>query len=289
MNYRHQYHAGNFADVMKHVMLVRLFAALQRKEKGFLYLDTHAGRGSYDLAAAAKGDSLVREPEHPLGIGRLWDRSDFPEEIAAYVGLVRSFDRERGNLGGPPRFYPGSPWIARRLARPQDRIVLCERHEGEAELLDIEFGRESRVRVEAMDGYGAPRAMLPPIERRALVLIDPPFESEDEFARIATAVGEGLARLPSAVFAIWYPLTERARVDAFFSELLALKLPPALELELTVAGERSVRKLKGCGVVVINPPWGFEAQAARILDWLAPVLAQEPGGSGRIRWLVPGK
>jgi len=286
MNYRHHFHAGNFADVMKHALLVRLLLALQKKEKGFLYLDTHAGRGSYDLAAAAKGDTLAREPEHPLGIGRLWTRNDLPEGVAAYVALVRKFDRDRGNAGEEPRYYPGSPWLARMVARPQDRLVLCERQPDEHELLDIAFGRAERVQVQAVDGYGAPRALLPPPERRALVLIDPPFEAQDEFARVVAAVADGLRRLPGAVMAVWYPLTERARVDAFFAELLALKLPPTLELELTVAGEQSALKLKGCGLVVINPPWQFDGEARGVLDWLADALAQEPGGKAKVRWLV---
>jgi len=286
MNYRHHFHAGNFADVMKHALLVRLLLALQKKEKGFLYLDTHAGRGSYDLAAAAKGDTLAREPEHPLGIGRLWTRNDLPEGVAAYVALVRKFDRDRGNAGDELRYYPGSPWLARMVARPQDRLVLCERQPDEHELLDIAFGRAERVQVQAVDGYGAPRALLPPPERRALVLIDPPFEAQDEFARVVAAVADGLRRLPGAVMAVWYPLTERARVDAFFAELLALKLPPTLELELTVAGEQSALKLKGCGLVVINPPWQFDGEARGVLDWLAGALAQEPGGKAKVRWLV---
>jgi 23S rRNA (adenine2030-N6)-methyltransferase len=166
-------------------------------------------------------------------------------------------------------------------------LVLCERHPDEAEILDIEFGGKPGVQVKIMDGYAAPRAYLPPPERRALMLIDPPFETQDEFARVAAAVGEGLTRLSGAVCAIWYPLTERARVDAFFAELLALKLPPTLELELTIAGENSLLKLKGCGVVVINPPWKFDAEATQAMEWLAPVLAQEPGGRARCRWLVP--
>ncbi len=287
MNYRHHFHAGNFADVMKHALLVRLVTALQKKEKGFLYLDTHAGRGSYDLRAAAQGDTLARQPEYPLGIGRLWTNPGLPEGLAEYVARVKQFDRDLGNPGETPRFYPGSPWMVRLLARPQDRLVLCEKQPDESELLDIEFGREPRAKVITMDGYAAPRAMLPPPERRALILIDPPFEAQDEFARIAVAVGEGLRRLPSAVFAIWYPLTERARVDAFFGELLALKLPPTLELELTVAGEQSAVKMKGCGLVVINPPWQFDGEARKMLEWLAGALAQEPGGQARCRWLVP--
>lgn len=287
MNYRHHFHAGNFADVMKHALLVRLVAAMQKKEKGFLYLDTHAGRGSYDLTVAAQGDSLARQPEHRDGIGRLWGRSDLPAELAGYLALVKTFDRDRGNQAATPRFYPGSPWIVRLLARPQDRLVLCEKHPEEFEILDIEISGQPRVSVQERDGYGALRAMLPPPEKRALVLMDPPFEAADEFARMVAAVGEGLQRLPNGVFVLWYPLTERARVDAFFDGLLGLKLPPTFAMELMVAGERSALKLKGCGLVVLNPPWQFDREAETLLAWLATALAQEPGGGARGRWLVP--
>ncbi len=287
MNYRHHYHAGNFADVMKHAVLVRLMAAMQRKEKGFLYLDTHAGRGCYDLATAAKGDTHARAPEHPAGIGRLWNRADLPESLASYVALVKAFDRDRGNTGDTPRFYPGSPWIARLLARPQDRLALCEQQPEEFELLDIELVGEPRVSVHERDGYGALRAMLPPPEKRALVLMDPPFEAAQEFAAMTAAVGEGLRRMPAGVFALWYPLTERARVDAFADGLRQLRLPPTLVLELLIARESSALKMKGCGLVVINPPWQFDREAGPMLEWLAGVLAQEDGAAARIHWLVP--
>jgi len=289
MNYRHHFHAGNFADVMKHALLVRLVVALQKKEKGFLYLDTHAGRGSYDLAAEAQGDSLARQPEYPNGIGRLWTRTDLPAELTGYVELVKKFDRERGNQEAPPRYYPGSPRIVQMLARPQDRLALCEKQPEEFELLDIELSREPRVSVQERDGYGAVRAMLPPPEKRALILIDPPFEQANEFAQMVTAVGEGLARFPSGVFALWYPLTERARVDAFLDGLMDLKLPPTLAMELMVAGEASALKMKGCGLVVINPPWQFDREAGPSLTWLAEALAQERGANARCRWLVPEK
>jgi 23S rRNA (adenine2030-N6)-methyltransferase len=198
MNYRHHFHAGNFADVMKHALLVRLMAALQKKEKGFLYLDTHAGRGSYDLTAADKGDTLVRQPEYPAGIGRLWTRTDLPESLAGYVALVKQFDQERGGNGEAPRFYPGSPWIARKLARPQDRLALCEKHPEEFELLDIALAREPKVSLQERDGYGALKAMLPPPEKRALVLMDPPFEAADEFARMVASVRDGRSGSPAA-------------------------------------------------------------------------------------------
>lgn len=287
MNYRHRFHAANFADVMKHVLLVRLVAAMQKKDKPFLYLDTHAGRGSYDLAAAAEGDTLARRPEWPDGIGRLWDRAGLAPGIADYVELVRRFDRQRGNLQSSPRFYPGSPWIARELLRAQDRMACCERQPDECAALRAGFRDASRVSVHELDGYSAVRAMLPPAERRALVLIDPPYEEQDEFARIATALGEGLRRLAGGVFVVWYPLTERARLNEFFSAVQALAPPPTLALELTIAGENASLKMKGCGVVILNPPWRFEHEAAGLLEFLAIALAQAPGGGARLDWVVP--
>ena len=291
MNYRHQFHAGNFADVMKHVLLLQLVRGMQRKEKGFLYLDTHAGRGRYDLTAAERGDSLARKPEHPDGVGRLAEArgGELSHPLREYMRVVRAFDGQPADDGAaalPLRIYPGSPWIVEAVAREQDRLALCEKHPEEAELLKEEFYHKRRVTVQAMDGYTAVRAMLPPKEKRALVLIDPPFEAQDEFSQVAGVLAEGLRRMPAATFAVWYPLTERARVDAFFEELGALRLPPTFTAELTIAGELAPMKLKGCGLLVVNPPWQIDREIEPVLADLAARLAQAPGGTGRLRWLV---
>ncbi len=287
MNYRHQFHAGNFADVMKHALLVRLVRAMQKKEKGFLYLDTHAGRGCYDLAAAATGDTLARKPEWPEGVGRLAGRSDLPAEVAEYWKLAGEFSARAGAPEATLRFYPGSPWFAQQLARPQDRVVLSEKQPDEFLALSAEFRAAARVAIHEIDGYTELKAMLPPPERRALVLIDPPFEAQDEFAQIAVALRDGLKRLAGGVFVVWYPLTQRARVDDFLDAVLALRPPPTLFAELTIAGDAAPMKMKGCGLLVINPPWQFDREATEILAWLAPVLAQAPGGGSRVTWLVP--
>jgi len=288
MNYRHQFHAGNFADAMKHALFVRLLRALQRKEKGILYLDTHAGRGRYDLAAAAAGDTLARRPEWPEGIGRLWSlpAGDVPDVFGEYLALVREFDRREGNLTGAPRFYPGSPWLAHALARPVDRLVFCEKHPAECGALRAEFAGLPRVAVLEDDGYTAVLAQLPPRERRALLLIDPPFEEADEFARLAQALAEGLRRFASGTFAIWYPLTARAKVDEFLTAVRNLAPPPTLAIELDIAGADAAIKLKGCGLLVLNPPWQFDAEAGAIVNALAGHLAQAPGAAGRVQWIV---
>lgn len=286
MNYRHRFHAGNFADVMKHVLLVQLVRAMQRKEKGFLFLDTHAGRGTYDLAAAARGDSLERAPEWPGGIGTLWGAEGLSEPLRDYREIVRRFDAERGGAGDAVRFYPGSPAISRALLREQDRAALCEKHPEEFAALEEQFQFAPRTVVREMDGYTAVRAMLPPVERRAVVLIDPPFEAVDEFASIAGAIRDGLARLAQGVFAVWYPLTERARIETFFAELRTLELPPTVAVEMTIAGERAGLKMRGCGVLVVNPPWKFAEAAEASAKELAGILAVGPGGGAGVEWLV---
>lgn len=285
MNYRHAYHAGNFADVFKHVLLVRLMRALQRKEKGFVFVDTHAGRGSYDLSSASEGDSRARAPEWPDGIGRLWGRSDAPQEVSDYLEIVRSFDRGRGNLAPGPRYYPGSPRIARLCARGQDRLELWERHPSECAALRDQFRDERRVSVHEGDGYGAVSACLPPAERRALVLIDPPFESQGEWADISAALAEGLRRLPGGTFAVWYPLTGRARAGGFTEQLTAGAVP-ALAAELVV--DPDAPRMSGCGVIIVNPPWKFDGEARSILGYLETALYRRDGAQGSVRWIVPG-
>ena len=284
MNYRHSYHAGNVADVLKHALLVRLIRALQRKERGFVFVDTHAGRGRYDLSLASEGDSKTRVPEWPNGIGRLWERADAPEEVREYLELVRAYDRGQGNLSAGPRFYPGSPRIARLCARPQDRLDLWERHPAECAALRDQFDGDRRVSVHEADGYGAMTACLPPPERRALVLVDPPFEDQGEWSAISEALGDGLGRMPGGTFAVWYPLTGRARPDGFFGMLKSAAVP-SLSTEMIIDPEAP--RMRGCGVIVVNPPWKFDQEARLILSYLGSVLYRCSGAQGSVRWIVP--
>ncbi len=295
MNYRHRFHAANFADVLKHAVLLRLIAAMQVKEKGFLYLDTHAGRGGYDLAAAANGASQERAPEWPDGLGRVFGLARRSVALADYLAVVREFDAEaRAAAGLPaaaagevPRFYPGSPALAVAKLRPQDRAMLYERHPEEAAALADSLGTRRRVAVQEADGYGAVRAVLPPPERRALVLLDPPFEQPGEWSELVAALAEGLRRLPAGVFTVWYPLTARARVADFYRNLLALKnLPPCLTVELLIGDESAGLKLWGCGVLVLNPPYGLAPELDELARELAPVLAKGAGAQGGVHWLV---
>ena len=286
MNYCHAFHAGNYGDVFKHVLLLRLLRAQQRKEKGSLYLDTHAGRGAYDLGLPPVPGRKDRPPEWPQGVGRLWAGTDLPPALNEYLTLVRNFNEQNGAGPGVLRFYPGSPWFAALVQRPQDRLALWEVQPDEAGALRSEFARWPRTAVECADGYGALRATLPPQERRAVVLIDPPFEQPDEFGAISAALREGLQRFPSGVYAVWYPVTERARAEVFRASLRAFALPPTLWAELAVTADPQVR-MKGCGLLILNPPWRFADELPALLPVLAGKLGADAGAVARWEWLVP--
>jgi 23S rRNA (adenine2030-N6)-methyltransferase len=281
VNYRHSFHAGNYADVLKHALLVQLIRSLQRKERGFVFVDTHAGRGSYDLSAASQGDSRAREPEWPGGIGGLWERRDAPPEVGEYLDLCHSFDRSQGNLSAQPRFYPGSPRIARLCARPQDRLELWERHPAECAALRKQFQGERRVSVHAADGYGALRACLPPRERRALVLIDPPFEAQREWSDVSDAIRTGAERFPGGVYAVWFPLTGRANAAGLVKLLGSFGIPV---LVVEMLAEPEAVRMRGCAVAVVNPPWRFDDAARSILTYLGSVLYRCSGAQGSVRW-----
>lgn len=284
MNYRHAFHAGNFADVFKHVLLRELVRAMQRKPKPFLYLDTHAGRGRYDLAHAELGG---RAPEWPDGIGRLWNVAGLPAPLADLVAAVREYNRTCGAGTETLRFYPGSPVLAQLLARPEDRLALCELQPEEAALLDRESVYAPKARMYPLDGYGAPRAMLPPHERRALVLIDPPFEAADEMSRVADSVEEALTRSPAAVVAVWYPLSARVATAPLFRLLRERRLAPTLIAEFRVRADSDAPGLGGCGMAITNPPWQFDTAMGPVLAQLARLLAVDDGARSRLDWLVP--
>ena len=263
MNYRHAFHAGNFADCFKHALLVWLLRALQRKPAGIGVLDTHAGIGAYDLTAAP----AARTGEAQGGIYRLLD--DPPPALGDYVGLVRQ-------LG----LYPGSPAIARALLRPADRLVCCELHPEDAATLRARFARDPQVSVHRRDGYEALRGLLPPAERRGLVLIDPPYEAADEFARLADGILTAHARFASGVLAAWYPVKHRAPVRAFHTALRDSGLRDIVAAELWLREPLDAARLNGCGLLVVNPPFRFEAEAAPMLAALLDRLGQREAGEG---------
>jgi 23S rRNA (adenine2030-N6)-methyltransferase len=261
MNYRHGFHAGNFADVLKHLVLCELVRLLTSKDKKLFLLDTHAGAGGYDLGGPMAG----RTGEAEAGIARLMaaPRPGMPAPIARYLAAVAAYDRKFGPPGGPLRRYPGSPRLIRGTMRATDRFVACELHPQDALSLKREFAGDRSVEVRQENGYHALKAMLPPPERRALVLIDPPFEATDEFEKLARALRHGLRRFATGCYAVWYPIKDEAAVADFVSAQTGLK---AVRLEVVIPPDGT--KLHACGVLVINPPWKFAEAIAECLPWL---------------------
>ena len=273
MNYRHIYHAGGFTDLLKHAALCELLRLLLSKDKKLFVLDTHAGTGGYDLG----GELAARTGEAADGIVRLAaaPRDGMPEPVARYLAAVRAYDRKfgpptgTGAAGGGPRRYPGSPRLIRAALRPGDRFVACEMHPADALALKREFAGDRAVEVRQADGYQVLKAVLPPPERRGLILIDPPFEATDEFERLARAVRHGLRRFATGCYAIWYPIKDEAAVAGFLG---AIEAPRFLTMTLRLGDGGEGGKLTACGLAVINPPWRFDEAMAEALPFIARVL-----------------
>ena len=264
MNYRHSYHAGNFADVVKHLAEVAILVHLEKKETPFAVIDSHAGRGSYDLDS----DEALKTGEAASGIQVLDGLSGSPL-VDRYLSLV-----EEGR-----RTYPGSPLIAAKMLRPQDRLVAVEKHPEEAEALKKTLSPWRKARVEEGDGYARLASLLPPPERRGLVLIDPPFEAPNEFESLARAVRGALRRFTTGIYLVWYPIKADAAARAFEGEVL-MGARKALKIEAAIDAPEG--KLARAGVLVINPPFGFAAAMAEALDKVAPRLKAKT----RLEWLA---
>ncbi len=275
--YRHLFHAGNFADVFKHAMLTRLSIALGKKDKPYCYLDTHAGIGLYDLSH----EWAQKLGEYRHGIERLWDRSDLPSLLEPYMAAVRAENRD-----GRLRWYPGSPRIVRGLFRAHDRAELTELNRDDANALGRLFDGDRQVHVHLMDGYQALKAFLPPSERRGMVLIDSSFDRSREFARLTEALALAHRRWASGVYVIWYPLMAAQAMHAFERDVVATGIRKILKLELSVLPEGWSDSLRGCGLLVVNPPFGLDDEARAILPWLWEVLSEARAGRPQIRWLV---
>ncbi len=277
MNYRHGFHAGNAADVFKHIVLVWLLRTLTAKDKPLLYFETHAGAGRYDLTRYdPDGKGEWRE-----GIARLWAESAAPEAVTAYLKLVRTENH------GKPRRYPGSPLIASALLRPDDRMVLCEtlREEAKALYRTLPAGRHAEVHDE--DGYRILKSQLPPPERRALVLIDPPYETPEESERAVSALRDAHTRFPTGVYALWYPIKQPAAVRRLHESLIASGIRRILAVELVVWPEDTAWRLNGSGLILVNPPWPAAEALPAILEWLRPRLVCAGPGRTRVEWVVP--
>ncbi len=275
--YRHLFHAGNFADVFKHAVIVQLAALIGRKQKPFLYLDTHAGCGRYDFSHAW----AQKNREFENGIARIYRRDDHPAGVRPYIEGVR-----QTNPDGDLRFYPGSPLLVWRQLRANNRMALTELNRNDCLRLEKCFRSERRVQVRNMDGYAALKAFLPPQERRALILIDSSFDRANEFRTLAEAVVTAHKRFATGVYAVWYPLMEPQAVRGFEQLIVDAGLRKVLKLELSVHPGDWQESLRGSAMLVVNPPYGFDALAAPMLHWLWKALSIDAQGRYRIKWLA---
>jgi 23S rRNA (adenine2030-N6)-methyltransferase len=269
MNYRHGYHAGNFADVVKHLALTAILLHLRKKDTAFSVVDSHAGRGRYDLAGPEAG----KTGEARNGIARLAALpGDLPEALSTYLSLVKDSDA-----------YPGSPLIAAKLLRPQDRLTAIEKHPEEFAALENVLAPYRNCAAERADGYARTLKLLPPPSRRGLVLIDPPFESPNEFSVLAQTLRDAVGKFATGIFLVWYPIKSQAEADAFAGEVLAAGVAKAMIVDTQIAAPDG--KLARAGVLAINPPYGME----RTIRDAAAILAPRLDAVISTSWLAGGE
>jgi 23S rRNA (adenine2030-N6)-methyltransferase len=276
LSYRHAFHAGNFADVLKHGVLTAALGLLARKDKPLCYLDTHAGEGRYDLAGAR----ARRTNEAAQGIGRLWERADVPAGLRPYLRAVRAL-----NPAGTLRTYPGSPALAAALLRPADRLALMELNAADHEALRASFRGDRRVAVHRRDGYEGLVALTPPTERRGLALLDPSYEGAGDWKEVVKATTAAFARWPGGCYAIWYPILDDALPPRLARALADAGLKPILRVEL-LRDTAQALGLKGSGMLLVNPPWTLDREVASWLPWLAEALGVDGRGAWRLDWVV---
>jgi 23S rRNA (adenine2030-N6)-methyltransferase len=275
LSYRHAFHAGNHADVLKHFVLIQLSRHLGQKDKPFWIIDTHAGAGLYELDTGY----ATKLKEYEGGIGRLWTRQDLPAALADYVDLVRACNPNSTHASSTLRFYPGSPWLALQTLRPQDRLRLFELHSSDSKILQDNFADQGRrVSVTTANGFDALKALLPPPPRRALVLIDPPYETRDDYTHVISALKEGLSRFATGTYAIWYPQLARQEAQQLPDKLKRLPIRNWLHVTLSVHAPSSDGSgMHGSGMFIINPPWTLHQTLEAIMPYLVEVLGQDAG------------
>ena len=280
LSYRHAFHAGNHADVLKHLVLIQLLRYLNQKDAAYMYIDTHAGAGAYmlDSGYAAKSG------EFETGIARLWERTDLPEVVADYVGLVKEM-----NPDGKLRYYPGSPYCADKILREQDRLRLFELHPSDSKILQDNFrkleatgqrpaGRGKRVMVQKDDGFASLKALLPPPSRRGLVLIDPPYEVKDDYRRVKETLDDALKRFATGTYAVWYPVLQRMESRQLPEKLKRLSVKSWLNVTLTIGTPAPDGfGLHSSGMFIAHPPWTLEAMLREVMPYLVSALGQDSG------------
>jgi 23S rRNA (adenine2030-N6)-methyltransferase len=276
LSYRHGFHAGNFADVLKHSLLALTINALKQKDTPFVYIDTHAGAGKYSF----KSEFSKKTGEFQQGIARIWNMPQPLAELKDYLAAVRA-----ENTGNQLVRYPGSPQLVRRLIRNQDRLILSELHSTDFESLYQLFVQDKQVSVAKEDGLKTLDKKLPPIQRRGLILIDPSYELKSDFNKVVTALTSAHKRFATGIFGLWYPIIERGVTERMLQNLIDTGIRKQLRIEHCITADGAVRGMTGSGMLFINPPWQLENQARLLLPWLNEVLS-EAGGHWKVEWQV---
>jgi 23S rRNA (adenine2030-N6)-methyltransferase len=277
LSYRHSFHAGNHADVVKHIVQSLILDALKQKDKPFVYHDTHSGVGRYDLTH----EWSEKTGEYKQGIARLWQQTELPSDITSYLDSIRALNSDQ-----ELRYYPGSPRVARAQLREHDRMVLTELHPSDFPLLEQEFHRDRQVKIFKEDGFARLKASLPPKERRGLVLIDPPYELAKEYRDVVQAIADSYKRWSTGIYAIWYPVVNRYDIEDMLEGLQGLGIRKILQIELGVSPDTNERGMTASGMIVINPPWKLESQMQQILPVLKEAIAPVTGHF-KVEWVVP--
>ncbi|MBT1445121.1 23S rRNA (adenine(2030)-N(6))-methyltransferase RlmJ [Shewanella sp. JM162201] len=281
LSYRHGFHAGNYADVLKHAILLQVLELMQKKDKPFVYIDTHSGAGGYSLS----DEFAQKTGEYRDGIGKLWTKTDLPESLKHYVGAVRHFNEGNGNDTDELLWYPGSPAFVDMHLRNDDRMVLHELHGTDFELLSEYFEGAKQVQVTKWDGLSGLIAAVPPLERRGVVLIDPSFEIKTDYEAVADAIIKAYRKFATGVYLLWYPVVNRAQTEAMLGKLKDSGIRRQLRIEQAIKPDSDEFGMTAAGLWVINPPWQLDTLATEMLDYLQQHLNVE-GGSVRVEWEV---
>lgn len=269
LSYRHSYHAGNHADVLKHCVLSLCIDALKEKDKAFLYLDTHSGSGRYLLGS----EHSLKTGEYLTGIAPLWQQQQQPELLNSYFLALKYYNRTE-NL----KYYPGSPLIAKQLLREHDKLNLTELHSTDYQLLRQEFIKDKRARVLKEDGFLQLKSKLPPDSRRGLILIDPSYEIKDDYLKIPKALAEGYKRFSTGTYLLWYPVVSRTQTQRMINAITQTGIRRILQVELAVKPDNTQKGMTASGMIVVNPPWQLKQQMQTLQPWLQPLL--DPQGIG---------
>ncbi|OCG02361.1 23S rRNA (adenine(2030)-N(6))-methyltransferase RlmJ [Gilliamella apis] len=277
LSYRHSYHAGNHADVLKHIVLTLCINSLKEKEKPFLYLDTHSGAGRYLL----QSEHSEKTGEYLSGINLIWQQSETPELLNTYLSVLKRYN-PFDNL----KYYLGSPLIAKQLLREQDKINLTELHPTDYPLLRQEFSKDKRARVLREDGFSQLKSKLPPESRRGIILIDPSYEIKDDYQKIPKALLEAYKRFATGIYLIWYPVVSRTQTQKMIDEIVNLGIKKISQFEFAIKPDNNQKGMTASGMIVINPPWKLHEQMQTIMPWLKKILDTEKTGNYLIKELV---